>query len=61
MELLLLLAAIICWAIGAITGFGWFGAAWDINQIVGVVSLGLFFYGLYLIIPPIVTRTRPPA
>lgn len=62
MTWLLVLAAVICWAIGAITGFGWFGAHWDINQIVGIVALGLFFHpGLTALVPVVVDRRRPPA
>jgi hypothetical protein len=61
MELLLLLAAIVCWAVGAVTGFQWFGANLDAVAILGWVSLGLFFYGLYIIVPGLVARRNPPA
>lgn len=60
MELLLLLAAIICWAVGAITGFQWFGANLDPVAILGWTNLGLFFFGLYMIVPAFIARTRPP-
>jgi hypothetical protein len=56
-----LLAAIICWAVGAVTGFQWFGANLDAVAILGWVSLGLFFYGLYIIVPSLVARRNPPA
>lgn len=61
MELLLLLAAIICWAIGAVTGFQWFGANLDAVAILGWACLGLFFFGLWHLVPAFVARRNPPA
>lgn len=61
MELLLLLGAIICWAVVAVLGFGWFGTNGDPMTAFGWLGLGLFLYGLYLIIPPLIVRRNPPA
>ena len=61
MELLLIIAAVICWAVGAILGFGWFGTHADAVTILGWACLGFFFYGLYIIVPAVVARRNPPA
>jgi hypothetical protein len=61
MSLIFVLAAIVCWAIAAVTGFGWFGADLEAQQILGWISLGLVFYGVSLLVPWFVDRRRPPA
>lgn len=61
MELLLLIAATICWAAVAILGFGWFGTHSDPVTILGWAGLGWFLFGLYLLVPGTIARLRPPA
>lgn len=61
MEVLLLVAAVICWGITAVLGFGWFGTHSDPLTAIGWAGLGLFFYGLFMLVPAVIARARPPA
>lgn len=60
--ILLLVAALVCFAVGAVTGFQWFGANLDAIAILGWTNLGLVFVVLYWIIPGVIAvRRDPPA
>lgn len=59
--ILLLVAALACFIVGAVTGFQWFGANLDAVAILGWTNLGLVFVVLYWIIPGVIEYRRPPA
>lgn len=59
MYVLLLIAALACFVVGAVTGFQWFGANLDAIAILGWTNLGFVFLTLYWIVPPLVERRRP--
>lgn len=58
--ILLLVAALVCFAVGAVTGFQWFGANLDAVAILGWACLGLVFVVLYWIIPGVIEYRRGP-
>jgi hypothetical protein len=58
--ILLLVAALACFIVVAVTGFQWFGANLDAVAILGWLGLGFVFMTLYWIIPGVIAYKRPP-